>query len=74
MDMARVWPIILQYSVGALLCGLGVWCGIKSGFMDLKQSEGKRLFAIIVGGFLAMLALVCVFTFWLPFIPKEVVQ
>ncbi len=53
-------------------CGIGVWCGIRSGFLDLKQAEGKRLLAMIVGGFFAMLALACLFTFWLPFLPREV--
>jgi len=72
MNMARVWPIVLQYGVGAVLCGIGVWCGIRSGFLDLKQTEGKRLLAMIVGGFFAMLALACLFTFWLPFLPREV--
>ena len=72
MEMARVWPIVLQYGVGAFLCGIGVWYGLKSGFLDLKSGDGKRMLAVIIGGFLAMLALVCVFTFWLPFVPKGV--
>lgn len=70
MEMARVWPIVLQYGVGALLCAVGVWCGLRSGFLDLKNPDGKRLLAIIIGGFVAMLALVCLFTFWLPFVPR----
>ena len=72
MNMARVWPIVLQFGLGAVLCGIGVWCGIRSGFLDLKSVDGKRLLAIIVGGFLAMLALVSIFTFWLPFVPGGV--
>ena len=72
MNMARVWPIVLQFGVGAVLCGIGVWCGIKSGVLDLKQSDGRRLLTTIVGGFLALLALACIFTFWLPFVPKGV--
>jgi predicted small integral membrane protein len=71
MNMARVWPIVMQYGIGALLCAVGVWCGIRSGFLDLKSADGKRLLIVIVGGFLAMLALVCAFTFWLPFVPSE---
>jgi len=71
MDMARVWPIVLQYGVGAVLCAVGVWCGLKSGFLDLKSPDGKRLLAVIIGGFLAMLALTCLFTFWLAFVPRE---
>ena len=71
MNMARVWPIVLQFGLGTFLCGIGVWCGIRSGILDLNHAEGKRMLAIIIGGFLAMLALVSLFTFWLPFVPKE---
>ncbi len=68
VDMARVWPIVVQYGVGAVLCAIGVWCGIRSGYLDLKSAEDRRALLIIVGGYLGMLALVCAFTFWLPFV------
>jgi len=71
MNMARVWPIVMEYGLGALLCAAGVWCGIRSGFLDLKTTDGKRMLLVILGGFIATLALICVFTFWLPFVPKE---
>ena len=74
MDMARVWPIILQFGVGAVLCGIGVVCGLRSGFLDLDTDDGKRLLKIIIGGFIAMLILSCIFTFWLPFVPKGGLQ
>ncbi|NIA16325.1 MAG: hypothetical protein GWP08_19875 [Nitrospiraceae bacterium] len=74
MNMARVWPVVLQYGGGAFLCAVGVWFGIRSGFLDLKTSDGKRLLALIVGGYLAMLIFSCIFTFWLPFVPRGATQ
>lgn len=70
MDMLRVWPVLCQYGVGAALCAIGIWCGIRSGYLDLRLGEDRRLLVVLVGGFLAMLALVCVFTFWAPFWPE----
>ena len=64
--MARVWPIICQYGIGAVLCAVGIIAGLKSGYLDLKVSEDKRLIAIFVGGYLLLLAFVCVFTFLAP--------
>ncbi len=74
MNMARVWPIVLQFGVGGIMCVVGTWCGIRSGFLDLKSRDGKRLLGIIVGGFLGLLLFACIFTFWLPFVPAEVQQ
>ncbi len=71
MDMARVWPIIVQYGFGAVLCAIGIWCGIRSGYLDLRHREDKRLLTILVAGFVGLLILVCLFTFWLPFVPGE---
>lgn len=67
MNMLRVWPIICQYGLGAVLGAIGLWCGIRSGYLDLKNPEDRRLLVVLVGGFVLMLALVCVFTFWAPF-------
>lgn len=69
MEMARVWPIVCQFGVGGLLCLVGVWFGLTSGYLDLKNREDKRLLAIIVAGYLGLLALSAVFTFWLPNLP-----
>ena len=67
MDMARVWPIVCQYGFGAVLSAIGIWCGIRSGYLDLKLPGDRRLLLVLVGGFALMLALVCLFTFWAPF-------
>lgn len=71
MDMARVWPILWQFGIGAVLCAIGLWCGITSGYLDLKVAEDKRTAYIICGGYLGLLILSCVFTFWLPNLPAE---
>ncbi len=67
MNMARVWPIVCQYGVGAVLCAVGIWCGVRSGYLDLGARDDRRLLAVLVGGYLVLLALVCVFTFWSPY-------
>ena len=43
MNMMRVWPIVLQYGVGAVLCGIGVWCGIRSGYLDLMGYKYTKM-------------------------------
>ena len=66
MNMLRVWPILCEFGIGALLCLLGIWGGLRGGYLDLKISEDRRLLAILVAGYLFMLAIVCVFTFLSP--------
>jgi len=67
MELARVWPIVCQYGIGAVLGAIGIWCGIRSGYVDLSDRKDRRLIWTLVGGFLLLLAAVCVFTFWAPF-------
>ena len=64
--MLRVWPIICQFGVGALLCFIGIWGGLRGGYLNLKITEDRRLLVILVLGFLLMLAIVCIFTFLAP--------
>ena len=71
MDMARVWPLVCQFGIGSILIAIGVWSGIASGYLDLKNAEDKRLAYVIAGGFLAMLLLSAAFTFWLPNVGAE---
>ena len=70
-DMARIWPIIVQFGGGAVLCAIGLWGGISSGYLDMNNAEDKRLAYIFVGGFLVLLVVASVFTFWLPNLPVE---
>ena len=71
MDMARVWPIVCQFGVGAILCWIGTWAGIRSGFVDFKLPEGRRVVAMVILGYLGLLLLSCAFTFWLPYAVGE---
>ena len=68
VDMARVWPILCQFGIGSLLCAVGIWAGLSSGYLDLKLREDRRLIMTIVAGFIGLLLLACAFTFWLPFV------
>ncbi len=66
MNMLRVWPIVCEFGVGALLCLVGIFCGLRGGYLNLKIAEDRRLLVILVAGYLFMLAIVCVFTFLSP--------
>ena len=66
MNMLRVWPIVCEFGVGALLCLVGIWCGLRGGYLNLKIAEDRRLLVILMAGYLFMLAIVCVFTFLAP--------
>ena len=64
--MLRVWPIICQYGIGAVLCIVGIWCGLRGKYLDLKIKEDRRLLIILIAGFLLMLVTVSIFTFLAP--------
>ncbi len=66
MNMLRVWPIVCEFGIGALLCLVGIVCGLRGGYLNLKIAEDRRLLIILVAGYLFMLAIVCVFTFLSP--------
>ena len=66
MNMLRVWPIVCEFGIGALLCMVGIFCGLRGGYLDLKIAEDRRLLVALVAGYLFMLAIVCVFTFMSP--------
>ena len=65
--MLRVWPIVCEFGVGALLCIVGIWCGLRGGYLDLKAADDRRLLVTLIGGYVLMLALMCVFTFLAPY-------
>lgn len=66
MDMLRVWPIVCEFGVGAVLCLVGIWCGVRGKYLDLKVAEDRRLLATLIAGYLLLLAVMCVFTFLSP--------
>ena len=67
-NMARVWPIVCQFGIGGLLSLVGIWAGLSSGYLDLKIREDRRLLAILAAGYVGLLILSCIFTFWLPYV------
>ncbi|MBN1508679.1 MAG: hypothetical protein JW955_17660 [Sedimentisphaerales bacterium] len=66
MNMLRVWPIVCEFGVGAVLCVLGIWAGLRGGYLNLRIAEDRRLLVILIVGYLLLLALMCVFTFLAP--------
>jgi hypothetical protein len=66
MNMLRVWPIFCEFGVGALLCIVGIWCGLRGGYLNLKIAEDRRLLIILIAGYMFMLGIMCVFTFLAP--------
>lgn len=66
MNMLRVWPIVCEFGVGAVLCLVGIWCGFRGGYLDLKVAEDRRLLVTLIAGYFLLLAVMCVFTFLAP--------
>ena len=66
MEMLRVWPIVCEFGIGAILCMVGIWCGLRGGYLNLKNAEDRRLLLILVGGYFFMLGIMCIFTFLSP--------
>ena len=66
MDMLRVWPVICQFGIGGLLFSLGMWGGLKGGYLNPNVPEDKRLIAILIGGYFLFLIVSCLFTFLAP--------
>lgn len=66
MEMSRILPILCQFGIGALLCLMGTWTAWRCGYLDLQYAENRRMLAVIIAGYVGLLLLNCVFTFWLP--------
>jgi len=66
MNLLRVWPIVCEFGVGAVLCLVGILAGLRGGYFDLKVVEDRRFLAVLAGGYLLLLAIMCVFTFVAP--------
>jgi len=71
MGIERILPIVVEFGFGAVLCAIGIWCGVSSGYLDLKDSRDRRIIGLIAGGFAGLLLFYLAFTFWLPFLPAE---
>lgn len=42
MEMLRVWPIVCQFGIGVILCLVGIYCGLRGGYLDLKLAGMTR--------------------------------
>lgn len=71
IDMAHVWPIVVQFGVGGVMCAVGVAAGLRSGYLNLDLPDDRKLMRMVVGGYLGLLALSLAFTFWLPYVLPE---
>jgi len=71
MDWLRIYPIFLQFGVGAIMCAVGVWCGFSSGYIERGTPTARKLIAVVAGGYLGLLALTLLFTLVLPNWPSE---
>ena len=67
MDMLRVWPVVCQFGFGAVLFYFGIRGGFKGGYLSLKVPDDRRLLVLLIGGYLALLAFNCFFTFVAPY-------
>ena len=64
--MLRIWPIVCQFGVGAVLCLIGIVCGLRGGYLNIKIAEDRRFIVTLIVGYILMLVLVCFFTFLAP--------
>ncbi len=64
--MLRIWPIICQFGVGGVLCLIGIFCGLRGKYLNIKLAEDRRFIVTLIVGYLLMLVLVCFFTFLAP--------
>lgn len=74
MEAARMLPIVVQFGFGAVLCALGLWAGIKSGYLDMRLPNDRRLVRMVFAGYGALLLLSLAFTAWLPYATPELGQ
>lgn len=69
MSAARWLPILVQFGVGAILGGIGLWAGLSSGYLDWQHADDRRTVYLLVAGYFVFLLFSCLFTFYLPFLP-----
>jgi hypothetical protein len=74
MEAARLLPIVVQFGIGALLCVAGLAAGLRSGYLDMKLPNDRRLVRMVVLGYAALLLLSLAFTVWLPYLAPEVAR
>ena len=70
MDSSRWLPIVIQFGFGAVLGSVGLLAGLKSGYLEWHNPDDRRTFYVLIAGYIAFLLVSCLFTFYLPFVPK----
>ncbi len=70
MDSSRWLPILIQFGIGAVLGSVGLWAGLKSGYLDWTDPDDRNTLYVLVAGYIAFLLVSCLFTFYLPFVPE----
>ena len=65
--MLRVWPIICQFGIGAILCLIGIFCSLRGGYLNIRIAEDRRFIVTLIIGYVLLLCLACFFTFLAPY-------
>ena len=66
MEWSRLLPIICEFGIGAGLMALGIGGGLRGGYLNLTRKEDRSLLWTLASGYLVLLAVYILFTFWLP--------
>jgi hypothetical protein len=55
---------VYQYAVEALVFGVGIWAGIRTGVLAPSTPRGRRRLALLTAGILVVFALQGAFLVW----------
>ena len=55
---------VYQYAVEALVFGIGVWAGIRTGVLSPSTPRGRRRLVLLAAGFLVVFAIQGAFLIW----------
>ncbi|HOQ89015.1 MAG TPA: hypothetical protein PLO53_07000 [Candidatus Hydrogenedentes bacterium] len=66
MEWSRLLPIICEFGIGGVLMLVGIWGGLRGGYLNLTRKEDRSLLWTLASGYLVLLAVYSLFTFWLP--------
>lgn len=66
MDIPRILPLVCEFGIGAVLMAVGVWGGLRGEYLNLTRRGDRALLWTFGAGFVLLLAVYSLFTFWLP--------
>lgn len=69
MDISRILPLVCEFGIGAVLMAVGVWGGVRGGYLNLTRRGDRALVWTFAAGYMLLLAVYSLFTFWLPSLP-----